>query len=64
MPVHTDCHNRNNCKHADYGSDAHGSIPAVYKKAEYDCNHNKQQRYHGNGRIGCGRRKVNGPGLV
>ena len=50
MEVHSDRHDQNDRKNADYGSDAHRHVAAVYTETEYDRDQDEQDRDH---RYGC-----------
>ena len=64
MEIHTHCHDQNDSQYADYGSDAHGHIPAVYTEAKYNRNDDEQHGDHGYGSRSLGRRQIQSAALI
>ncbi len=46
MEIHADCHNCNNCKYTDYGSNPHRHIATVYTETKCNSHNNKEQGNH------------------
>lgn len=52
MEIHADGHAEDNGNYAKDGGSHHASVAAVYRKAEDNGYGNKEQGYHGHGRLG------------
>ena len=52
MEIHADGHAEDNGTYAKDGGSHHAGVAAVYRKAKYNGYGNKEQGYHGHGRLG------------
>lgn len=52
MEIHADCHAEHDGTYAKDGGSHHAGVAAIYRKAEDDGYGDKEQGYHGYGRLG------------
>ena len=64
MEVHADRHDQDDRKNAEYGSDTHRHVAAVYTETEYDRDQDEQDRDHCYSCRCRGFRQIKGAALI
>ena len=64
MEVHSDRHDQDDRKNAEYGSDTHRHVAAVYTETEYDRDQDEQDRDHCYSCRCRGFRQIKGAALI